>query len=872
MNESLQNESMPNDLELRTDNTRTNARPRRQQPENVWGDNRPTAGMMNTEVDDVDELESMIDGTYLASDLVGDPMDENPTNGTTRLFVQNLNGLSWNKDGGKWPYVCETIDSTQADIACFSEINTDTTRYDVRKKMEDICRQQFDQHRLVLSSSTSKSTTTYKPGGTAIVARDAITTRIKSHTRDRMGRWTSISFTTSSTKKLRVISAYQVCHQIRTGTNTAAAQQTAQLILEQAINNTIRRQTPRQAFKHDLTTFIQQVQADNEDIILVGDFNDDITDADSNMQHIASQCGLVDLFSVRLGSPTIPPTYQRGTKRLDYVLMSPSLVPKIQAAGYDPFGYRLPSDHRAMFLDFRTDLLFDQVLPGISSNSKRDFSTSTPGVVPAYVTYKIKYLNDHRFFERLTVLGDTERPNHDLAERLDRDFQRASLHAARLCTKKPRPPWSPQLAQAWAELHYHRLLISETKVPDKNYRPAIQRLQQLWPHLLLVNHTEPTTLLRLKQEALVKLKQSRHDAQKLREEYLLKKHAHSLATDDKQTAKAIERILRAELQHRVYKKINNLRHQDGSGSFGLTSLKVPKHSSPLDTETIKKLPDNAQHWETITVPEDIERLLMQRNQHHFAQADGTPFTQPPFTADVGYTADGYAVDLLLTGRIAYRQVPEATALVIKHLQQRTTTVLEGSITKDEVLGKLRRWKESTTTSPSGIHLGHYHCMWRDPRLPQDDPNRNTILEYQKQLLNATVQLLNYALRFGYTFERWTKVVNIMLQKDVGNPRIHRLRIIHIYEADYNLLLAVKWRQALFHAEAHQLLNEGLYGSRPGKSAHDPAFMEVLQHETYRMSMKSGINFDLDAASCYDRILPSMAVLCSRRMGMSPAVT
>ena len=111
----------------------------------------------------------------------------------------------------------------------------------------------------------------------------------------------------------------------------------------------------------------------------------------------------------------------------------------------------------------------------------------------------------------------------------------------------------------------------------------------------------------------------------------------------------------------------------------------------------------------------------------------------------------------------------------------------------------------------------------------------------------------------------------MLQKDPGNPRVHRLRIIHIYEADYNLLLAVKWRKALYHAEDHCLLNDGLYGSRPGRSAQDPAFMEVLQHEMYRMSMKSGINFDLDATSCYDRILANVASLSSRRMGMDKSV-
>ena len=41
--------------------------------------------------------------------------------------------------------------------------------------------------------------------------------------------------------------------------------------------------------------------------------------------------------------------------------------------------------------------------------------------------------------------------------------------------------------------------------------------------------------------------------------------------------------------------------------------------------------------------------------------------------------------------------------------------------------------------------------------------------------------------------------------------------------------------------------------------------------TYRMSMKSGINYNLDATSCYDRILTSVAVLSCRRVGMDKNV-
>ena len=292
----------------------------------------------------------------------------------------------------------------------------------------------------------------------------------------------------------------------------------------------------------------------------------------------------------------------------------------------------------------------------------------------------------------------------------------------------------------------------------------------------------------------------------------------------------------------------------------------------IGSEEIKQLPDDSDHWETITVPEDIESLLIQRNQKHFGQAAGTPFTQPPLQADVGYKADGYAAELILNGQIDYTCMSKATSLFIKHLQKRTAVTLDGTITEEDILHKLKHWDERTTTSPSGLHLGHYHCMWRDPQLRPNDPNQEFVLMYQKSLLTATTSMLNYALKFGHTYDRWTKIVNVMLQKDPGNPRIHHLRIIHIYEADYNMLLAVKWRQAIHHAEDHKLLNAGMYGSRPGRSAHDPALLEVLQNEIYRMSMKSGINFDLDASSCYDRILMSLATLSSRRIGMAPAPT
>ena len=155
---------------------------------------------------------------------VGDILDEEPNDNIMRVYIQNLNGLCWDQDGGRWPYICASMASMQVDVACFSEINTNTNQYAIRKKMESIAQQHFTHTKLVMATSASSTIKAYKPGGTAIMACNAITSYSKSHTRDRMGRWSSISFNISSTKVIRIISAYQVCTStVKAGTTTAAA-------------------------------------------------------------------------------------------------------------------------------------------------------------------------------------------------------------------------------------------------------------------------------------------------------------------------------------------------------------------------------------------------------------------------------------------------------------------------------------------------------------------------------------------------------------------------------------------------------------------------------------------------------------------------
>lgn len=410
--------------------------------------------------------------------------------------------------------------------------------------MEDICNKRFSQNRLVTSTSKYTSTTTYKPGGTAILACNGITASITNHSRDRMGRWSSLSFNTKTERKIRVIVAYQVCEGMKTGSCSAASQQQAQILEEMTSSEGGRNQRvkPRQAFITELQSFIKQAQAANEDIILLGDFNEEMDTADSGIAQLAQNCGLADLMSIRLKSSKLPATYQRGPRRLDFVLLTPSLALYVQAAGYDPFGYRIHSDHRGLYIDFSTDALFQQEINPLAPLERRDFKSTSPKVVAKYVSSKIKYLNDHRFYERLRELESSDTPNHSAAEALDRDFQRAANHAAKQCSRKNQAPWSPQLARCWATLHFYRLAKSSSQ-NDANFRPTITRLQNSWPELPKQVPTDPSEIQNGYNQAISDLKEIRQIAQESRDDFLRQKAALYTALDEAGKAGIVKRLI-----------------------------------------------------------------------------------------------------------------------------------------------------------------------------------------------------------------------------------------------------------------------------------------------------------------------------------------
>jgi hypothetical protein len=127
--------------------------------------------------------------------------------------------------------------------------------------------------------------------------------------------------------------------------------------------------------------------------------------------------------------------------------------------------------------------------------------------------------------------------------------------------------------------------------------------------------------------------------------------------------------------------------------------------------------------------------------------------------------------------------------------------------------KIQTWR-ATTTSPSGRHLGHYKVLFTKP-LPNAEPEipgQLTFAEKQAFIRRSILAILNFCPHTGHSLHRWQTIVNTMIFKETGIYKINRLCVIHIYEANFNLLLAIKkWRQLIQSAEMSRTINEGLFG-------------------------------------------------------------
>ena len=97
--------------------------------------------------------------------------------------------------------------------------------------------------------------------------------------------------------------------------------------------------------------------------------------------------------------------------------------------------------------------------------------------------------------------------------------------------------------------------------------------------------------------------------------------------------------------------------------------------------------------------------------------------------------------------------------------------------------------------------------------------------------------------------------NLLLPKAPPDNRIHRHRVVHIQEADYQLMSKqLVARDLMCHAEQHNTLADEVWGGQKGQQALDVAWLASLLTSQILHERQPACIFFNDLASCYDRIV------------------
>lgn len=186
--------------------------------------------------------------------------------------------------------------------------------------------------------------------------------------------------------------------------------------------------------------------------------------------------------------------------------------------------------------------------------------------------------------------------------------------------------------------------------------------------------------------------------------------------------------------------------------------------------------------------------------------------------------------MVLKGEYKDDKVDSISAMLLSNLKQ---ALLEEEnnkfITEEQFKGKVKAWRESTSTSPgSGRHLGHYMVLYTAP--PNGMEHKEKEEWRQKKIIQCYLLIINYCVKYRYVLERWKQVTNMMIYKEKGNIKLHWLCTIHLYGADLALFWVEHWCCAIHRAVKHRTLHHGQYGGLLSRECSSVCFLEELQFD------------------------------------------
>ena len=225
---------------------------------------------------------------------------------------------------------------------------------------------------------------------------------------------------------------------------------------------------------------------------------------------------------------------------------------------------------------------------------------------------------------------------------------------------------------------------------------------------------------------------------------------------DKKAATIISSIIRAERKRQSF-RIQKMVTKPQSEAGGLSHILI------TDDTTVRRIENKT----------EMHDLLYERNITHFSQAQNTPCVKGELANILEH--DGVTKtsrDIL--DRKTNNRIPDHLQEICNELG-RTRLPQSKHMPFKAMISGLQKWRESTTTSPSGKHLGIYRTLVKAMNKeyyhtnPTDKESNENSQQEKIAVTALSIQhkLINLAIRYTHTFKRWKRIDNFFIEKIPG---------------------------------------------------------------------------------------------------------
>jgi hypothetical protein len=233
-------------------------------------------------------------------------------------------------------------------------------------------------------------------------------------------------------------------------------------------------------------------------------------------------------------------------------------------------------------------------------------------------------------------------------------------------------------------------------------------------------------------EAKKQLRKVIQSADEIRVKHLDERNAAYALANFMTTEKAAKRTHAAERQRAMYLRIQRVLGKGHKGS--INKILVPDET-------------REEGWRPLFDQEEILQRLIEPNQEHSGQAEGTPLTTGEVHDILGWDSlTEEAAAILAPGTFDVESLAndDANQAILRKLgEQKTIPELPTTITAEELIEAIKKWKERTSASPSGRHLGHLKAMLAFERKPEIENVDHVILSLTLRSWTALVHRVDH---------------------------------------------------------------------------------------------------------------------------------